>query len=186
MNFHVCPHCKHKFQGAFAGYCPACGALYESNQGITKEDVRTSLLLNEAENLMAQEEWREAIGKLIEIVKAQPNHTQAYALLDTARIGQRLERLYVRAEHCYFDKKWDQSVELLESIEEIQPGYRDVNQFIDTIGLDRETEKRKKHRRKPSEPVFQIILIILMLVMTCLVISGAATLIFGDLVLPFS
>ncbi|MBN2046511.1 MAG: hypothetical protein JW750_01610 [Anaerolineaceae bacterium] len=147
-----CPYCSEKIYALNLRYCPNCGAVLK---GSAKEldQARVLSLYQQAEAAAAEDEWSEAILRLIDALKLDPENETTKEKLEKARHQYHLARQFEWAQEHYFARHLDDALKNLREIEQEDPGNAEVLALVQKIEAEK-THKDKKLIRKARRRLF--------------------------------
>jgi serine/threonine protein kinase len=88
-------------------------------------------LYQRAQGAMQEEDWQRAVDLLNQVIKLDPNHTQASKELADAGRQARLDALYQAAHRAMEGGRWQEAMDELSEIILVQPNYRDAAALLD-------------------------------------------------------
>jgi serine/threonine protein kinase/outer membrane protein assembly factor BamD (BamD/ComL family) len=130
-------------------------AMEEARQRAEEARQRAAELFREARLEIEGEKWVEAIGKLHQVLKIEPDFKEAGEKLDYALQQLQLRELYARGRELYQAGDWRAALESFEQIRGREKDYKDVTELISEAERRIKQEEAEKRRLEELDKLYR-------------------------------
>jgi len=124
---------------------------------------KSTVLLREAKEAVAKENWQTVTEKYQAFLKLEPTHAEAKAGLKQSRHEQELSELYAQGREHYEARRWPQALKCFHRIQKMRANYKDVDALVTAI--NKEAPKKDKGRA----PVRKLVALVSVLALLAIV-----------------
>lgn len=98
------------------------------------EDV-TDRYMAEGRSLLQQKQYEEAIAAFQRILSQHPNHTDAQAMISTARSQREAEEYLAQAKQAALEERYEQALDICHQVLRLHPRHEEARELLDVVEM---------------------------------------------------